>query len=53
MGTSLLRTFGSPAPDHWIAAGDFGSLAVRRPGPVKHIQTWRFEKLGDSPLAEL
>lgn len=28
-------------------AGDFGSLIVRRPGPVIYTQTWRWTKLGD------
>jgi len=28
-------------------AGDWGSLTVRRPGPVKVTQTWRTVKLGD------
>jgi predicted RNA-binding Zn-ribbon protein involved in translation (DUF1610 family) len=28
--------------------GDYGSLDIRRPGPVKHIQTWRTVKLGDA-----
>jgi len=27
--------------------GDYGNLDIRRPGPVKHIQTWRSIKLGD------
>jgi hypothetical protein len=27
--------------------GDWGNLAVRRPGPVKWTQTWRTVKLGD------
>jgi len=27
--------------------GDYGNLAIRRPGPVKKIQTWRSVKLGD------
>lgn len=26
---------------------DYGALDVRRPGPVKRIQTWRTVKLGD------
>lgn len=29
------------------AAGDWGSLPVRRPGPLKVTQTWRTVKLGD------
>lgn len=28
-------------------AGDWGSLTVRRPGPVRVTQTWRTVKLGD------
>jgi hypothetical protein len=28
-------------------AGDWGNLEVRRPGPVRRIQTWRTAKLGD------
>jgi hypothetical protein len=28
-------------------AGDYGSLIVRRPGPVLYTQTWRWTKLGD------
>lgn len=28
-------------------AGDWGSLPVRRPGPVRVTQTWRTVKLGD------
>lgn len=32
---------------HSPAIGDYGHLVVRRPGPVKHIQTWRSVKLGD------
>ena len=27
--------------------GDYRQLVVRRPGPVRHIQTWRSVKLGD------
>lgn len=27
--------------------GDYGSLEVRRPGPVRTTQTWRSVKLGD------
>lgn len=27
--------------------GDHGNLTVRRPGEVKHIQTWHDAKLGD------
>lgn len=27
--------------------GDYGHLEVRRPGPVRRIQTWRTVKLGD------
>ncbi|MEM9211533.1 MAG: hypothetical protein AAGA63_08595 [Pseudomonadota bacterium] len=27
--------------------GDYGSLTVKRPGPIKTIQTWRMVKLGD------
>lgn len=27
--------------------GDYGQMVVRRPGPVKVIQTWRTEKLGE------
>jgi len=33
--------FASPSP------GDYGHLTVRRPGPVRHVQTWRTVKLGD------
>jgi hypothetical protein len=29
------------------AAGDYGSLLIRRPGPVRKTQTWRTVKLGD------
>ena len=32
---------------HTPEAGDYGHLIVRRPGPVKSIQTWRSAKLGD------
>lgn len=32
---------------HSPALGDYGALVVRRPGPVRHIQTWRSVKLGD------
>ena len=32
-----------------IEQGDWGSLEVRRPGPVRHVQTWRTVKLGDAP----
>lgn len=28
-------------------AGDWGNLEIRRPGPVRVIQTWRTVKLGD------
>jgi hypothetical protein len=28
-------------------AGDWGNLRVRRPGPVRATQTWRWVKLGD------
>ena len=28
-------------------SGDYGQLVVRRPGPVRKIQTWRDLKLGD------
>jgi hypothetical protein len=31
----------SPSP------GDYGHLVVRRPGPVRHIQTWKSVRLGD------
>jgi len=34
---------------HTPSDGDYGNLSVRRPGPVRHIQTWRTEKLGDRP----
>jgi hypothetical protein len=27
--------------------GDWGNLQVRRPGPVRHTQTWRTVRLGD------
>ena len=27
--------------------GDWGNLTIRRPGPVRVIQTWRSVKLGD------
>ena len=27
--------------------GDWGNLTIRRPGPVRRIQTWRSVKLGD------
>lgn len=27
--------------------GDYGQLTVRRPGKVKHVQTWKTVKLGD------
>lgn len=30
-----------------IADGDYEHLEVRRPGPAKHIQTWRTVRLGD------
>jgi hypothetical protein len=40
--TEMLKvTLHAPAP------GDYGHLVVRRPGPVKHIQTWRSVRLGD------
>ena len=29
------------------ATGDYGDLLVRRPGPVKRIQTWVTVRLGD------
>jgi hypothetical protein len=29
------------------APGDYGHLQVRRPGPVRHIQTWQTVMLGD------
>ena len=29
------------------AAGDYGHLLIRRPGPVKVTQTWRTVRLGD------
>lgn len=32
---------------HTPSAGDYGHLVVRRPGPVRHIQTWRSVYLGD------
>jgi hypothetical protein len=32
---------------HSPAAGDYGHLVVRRPGPVRHIQTWYSARLGD------
>src|SRR4051812_31266383 len=32
---------------HPPALGDYGHLVVRRPGPVKHIQTWKTVRLGD------
>ena len=28
-------------------AGDWGNLSIRRPGPVRRIQTWPTVKLGD------
>lgn len=33
---------------HQPSLGDYGHLDVRRPGPVRHIQTWRTVKLGDN-----
>jgi hypothetical protein len=30
-----------------LMPGDYGNLDVRRPGPVRHVQTWRTVKLGD------
>lgn len=32
---------------HLVNLGDYGHLTVRRPGPVRRIQTWRNVKLGD------
>jgi hypothetical protein len=32
---------------HSPMPGDYGALTVRRPGPVRHTQTWRTVKLGD------
>ncbi len=32
---------------HSPSEGDWGRLPIRRPGPVRHIQTWRGVKLGD------
>lgn len=29
------------------AAGDYGNLTIRRPGPVRRTQTWKTCKLGD------
>jgi hypothetical protein len=34
---------------HTPSLGDYGHLVVRRPGPVKRIQTWRTVRLGDEP----
>ncbi len=33
---------------HSPEVGDYGHLTVRRPGPVRRIQTWRSVKLGDN-----
>lgn len=32
---------------HLPMPGDWGSIVVRRPGPVRRIQTWRSVRLGD------
>lgn len=32
---------------HYPSGGGYGHLWVRRPGPVKRIQTWRTVRLGD------
>jgi len=40
--TEFMRvTLTTPMP------GDWGNLVIRRPGPVRRIQTWRTVKLGD------
>jgi len=40
-------TEGMKVTFHFPEVGDFGSLTVRRPGPVRRIQTWRTVRLGD------
>lgn len=32
---------------HHPEPGDYGSMRIRRPGPVKMIQTWQVVNLGD------
>ncbi|TYC65629.1 hypothetical protein FMN63_24920 [Stappia sp. BW2] len=32
---------------HHPEPGDYGSMRIRRPGPVKMIQTWQVVSLGD------
>lgn len=32
---------------HSPMPGDYGALVLRRPGPVRHIQTWKTVRLGD------